>query len=367
MAKDTSTPQPAPQDKPAGHAPVLRLGNVDIKLARLFVIALFILVAMSLAKPDIFPTVTNFKSMSVQFPEIGILALAIMITMLTGGIDLSVTAIGNLTGILATFVLARMITPDMSQVQAIPGILAAIGFALLAGALCGLLNGLLIAIIGITPILATLGTLYLFTGFCYVLTNGPAVFGVAQFQFIGGGDVLGLPIPLLIFAAAALILSILFSRTAFGIKLYMLGSNPTASRFSGIGNRRMLIQTYVISGLLGATAGIIFLGRNNSAKADYGSSYVLQAILVAILGGINPYGGFGKISGLVLAILSLQFLNTGLNMLLVQYSGSFFFNEFAYGALLLLVMAIDKLPPIHLARGSPRAAGPGVADNKEVV
>jgi simple sugar transport system permease protein len=116
----------------------------------------------------------------------------------------------------------------------------------------------------------------------------------------------------------------------------------------------MLVQTYVISGLLGSMAGIIFLARNNSAKADYGSSYILQAILVAILGGINPYGGFGKISGLVLAILSLQFLSTGLNMLLVQYSGSTFFREFAYGALLLLVMAVDNLPQLRRRRTRPR-------------
>jgi simple sugar transport system permease protein len=313
-------------------------------------IAVFISLAMSLAKPETFPTLTNFRSMSVQFPEIGILALAIMITMLTGGIDLSITAIANFSGILAAFTLGSLVTPNMSFTEALPGILAALAVALVIGALCGLFNGLLVAYFNITPILATLGTLSLYTGFSYVLTNGTAIFGVPQFLFIGDGGVLGVPNPLLVFAALALILSVIFSGTAFGLKLYMLGSNPVASRFSGIGNRRILIQTYVISGLLAAMAGIIFLARNNSAKADYGSSYILQAILVAILGGINPYGGFGKISGLVLAILSLQFLSTGLNMLLVQYSGSTFFREFAYGALLLLVMTVDNLPQLRRRR-----------------
>lgn len=333
---------------------MFRRANFDIKLVRLFVIALFIFIAMSLAKPETFPTLTNFRSMSVQFPEIGILALAIMITMLTGGIDLSVTAIANFTGILAAFTLGSLVTPTMSPTEALPGIVAAIAVSILVGAVCGLFNGILVAYFNITPILATLGTLSLYTGFSYVLTNGTAIFAVPQFLFIGAGDIVGVPVPLLIFGALALILSILLGRTAFGLKLYMLGSNPVASRFSGIGNRRMLIQTYMISGVLGAIAGIVFLARNNSAKADYGSSYILQAILVAILGGVNPYGGFGKISGLVLAILSLQFLSTGLNMLLIQYSGSTFFREFAYGALLLLVMAVDNVPQLRRTRRRAR-------------
>jgi simple sugar transport system permease protein len=343
--------------KPGPHrSTALQLPNFDIKLVRLFFIVAFILVAMSLARPETFPTLTNFRSMAVQFPEIGILALAIMITMLSGGIDLSVTAVANFTGILAAFTLGSLVTPTMSTAEALPSILAAIAVAIAVGALCGLFNGLLIAYFNITPILATLGTLSLYTGFSYVLTKGSAILGVPQFLFMGDGDLLGVPVPLIVFAALALVLAILFGRTAFGFKLYMLGSNPVASRFSGLGNKRLLVQTYVTSGVLGAIAGLIFLARNNSAKADYGSSYILQAILVAILGGVNPYGGSGKISGIVLAILSLQFLSTGLNMLLVQYSGSTFFREFAYGALLLLVMAVDNLPQLRRRRTPAREA-----------
>jgi simple sugar transport system permease protein len=334
-------------------SPTIQLPNVDIKLVRLFFIAAFILIGMSLARPETFPTLTNFRSMSVQFPEIGILALAIMITMLSGGIDLSVTAIANFSGILAAFTLGRLVDPMLSTAEVLPGILVAIAVAISVGALCGLFNGLLVAYFNLTPILATLGTLSLYTGFSYVLTKGSAIFGVPQLLFLGGGDIVGVPIPLLVFAALALMLSILLGRTAFGFKLYMLGSNPVAARFSGLGNKRLLVQTYVISGVLGAVTGLIFLARNNSAKADYGSSYILQAILVAILGGVNPYGGFGKVSGLVLAILSLQFLSTGLNMLLVQYSGSAFFREFAFGALLLLVMALDNLPQLRRRRPRP--------------
>ncbi len=337
-----------------------RLSSVDVTLRRLFIIAVAIFVAMSLAQPDVFPTLDNFRSMSVQFPELGILAIAIMLTMLTGGIDLSVTAIANLAGILAALVLTRLVSEDAATGQAVGGIVAALLVALGVGLLCGLLNGLLVGYVGITPILATLGTLTLYTGFSTVITGGTAVFAVPQFLFIGDGDVAGIPVPLLIFAVLAILFSIILNRTAFGLKVYLLGTNPTATRFSGISNETVLLRTYLLSGLLGASAGIIFLARNNAAKPDYGSSYILQAVLIAILGGVNPMGGFGTISGLVLAVLSLQFLSTGLNMLLIQYSGSNFFKEFAWGALLLLVMVIDYFPKLRLTRGKVATPGAGV-------
>jgi simple sugar transport system permease protein len=329
-------------------SPLARLGldRVDPKLLRLLAAVVLIFVAMSVAMPDRFPTSGNFGSMAVQFPEIGILAIAILITMLTGGIDLSIVSMANLAGIAAALTLTALVPPEETSLAvAYAGVAASIVVGLLVGALAGLFNGVLIANVGITPILATLGTMTLFAGVGIVITGGTAVFAIPEFLFIGGGNLLGVPFPLLIFALAALIFSIILNRTAFGLRLALFGANPTAARFSGIDSRRLLIWTYVLSGVLAAVAGLIFLGRNNSAKPDYATSYVLQAILVAILGGVNPYGGVGRVSGLVLAILGLQFLSTGFNMLLVTYSGSNFFKEFAWGALLLLVMVIDALPP----------------------
>ncbi len=334
----------------------LNFAKMDRRLLMLFVIVVLIFLVMSVLKPDVFPTTTNFSSMTVQFPEIGILAIAIMITMITGGIDLSVTATANLTGTIAAFILVALVPESAGALQSIPGILAAVAAALAIGALCGLLNGFLVAVIGITPILATLGTLSLYTGFAIVLSKGTAIFGVPQFQAISETTLFDLiPMPLIVFIIVAIIFSVILNRTPYGFRLYLLGSNPTASRFSGVSERRMLMMTYTLSGMLGALAGLIFLSRNNSAKADYGSSYVLQAILIAVLGGINPAGGFGKISGLVLAILALQFLSTGLNMLLITYSGSNFFKEFAWGALLLLVMVFDSLPNILPRQSAARS------------
>jgi simple sugar transport system permease protein len=214
----------------------------------------------------------------------------------------------------------------------------------------GLFNGFLVAKIGIAPILATLGTMTLYRGFNTAITKGTSFFAVPQVLFIGDGDILGVPVPLIIFGVLALIFSVVLNKTTFGYRVYMLGTNSMAARFSGIDNEKVLIKTYVLSGLLAAIAGVIFLARSNSAKADYGDSYVLLVVLIAILGGVNYMGGFGKISGLVLAILSLQFLSTGLSMLLFQYSGSNFFKEFAWGAVLILVMVINYLSNERRAR-----------------
>lgn len=310
----------------------------DPNLSRLLVLTVFIFVLMSMLRPDRFLTMRNFTSMSFQFPEFGLLALGIMLTMLTGGIELSAVGIANLAGIVSAILLTNVQGASGSHV--ILMIIASIVLSVIIGALCGMLNGFLISKVGIVPMLATQGSMLLFTGIAIVITKGKAVHGYPeQFLFIGNGDIFGIPIPLIIFAIATLVVAILLNKTSWGFKLYMLGSNPTASEYSGINNKLMLFQTYMLSGILSALAGIIIIARTNSAKADYGLSYVLQAILAAVLGGVNPNGGSGKVSGLVIAILCLQFLSSGFNML--RFSS--FIKEFTWGAVLIVVMVINYL------------------------
>jgi len=323
--------------------PLLSLAGGDADLLRLFFILVFILIAAGLALPDTFLSFRTFQAMSIQFPEIGILAIGMMLTMLTGGIDLSVVSTANLAAVCVSLTLTTMITPGATSPYVVPIIILALIVALVVGVLAGLINGLLITRIGITPILATLGTMTLYAGFSTVITKGTSFFAVPSFLVIGFGDVLGLPVPLLIFIVSAAVVSLILNRRVFGYTLYMLGTNPTAARFAGINNARILLKTYMLSGLFAGIAGIIFLARNNAAKADYGESYVLLVVLVAILGGVNYVGGFGKISGLVMAVVALQILSTGLNMLLFEFSGSNFFKEFAWGVVLLLVMVMNYI------------------------
>ncbi|BCX03041.1 MAG: ABC transporter permease [Candidatus Roseilinea sp.] len=323
-------------------APWVRLVVRDGNLLRLFIACVLIFVVMTLLRPEVFPTVENFRSMGSQFPEVGVLAVAIMIAMLTGGIDLSVVSIANLSGVLAALFIRTFIPAEASDVQVVIGLIGAVVIAFAVGMLCGLLNGLLVARVNLTPILATLGTMTLYTGITVVITRGNAVFAENRLTFIGNTYLFDvIPIPMLIFAVVVAVFSVILNRTAFGLKLYLIGTNEKAARFSGIDVPRTLIGAYVLSGLLAAVVAIIFLGRNNSAKWDFAPSYVLQAILVAVLAGVNPAGGSGRLLGIVLAILALQFVSTGLNMLLLAVSGGQFFKEFAWGALLLIIMVIN--------------------------
>jgi simple sugar transport system permease protein len=339
----SSTPN---ENKPAGNDPmnsVVSLLRRDENISRLFVIMIVIFVIMSIARPAVFPTLQNFQSMAFQFSEIGIMALGIMLTLITGGIDLSVNATANLAGITAGLILTKL-APAGSNPSTVTGvIILAIVAALFVGLICGLLNGFLITRVGIYPILATLGTMTLFSGLTIGITKGTGIFGIPEFQFLGNGEFLKIPVPFIIFIVLAIIISIVLSRSTLGIRLYLIGTNPVASKFSGIDNRNVLMKVYALSGVLSALAGIVILARTNSANADYGSSYVLMAILIAVLGGVDPNGGFGKISGLLLGIFSLQFLSTGLNMLLAEYRGANFFKEFSWGLLLIAIMVVNFL------------------------
>jgi simple sugar transport system permease protein len=312
----------------------------DGNLTRLVVMMVLVFVMMSLLKPNLFPTVDSLLSMAFQFPEFGILAVAMMICMVTGGIDLSIIGIANLSSILAAVTMVKFIPEGAGAGQILMVMLLAVAIAVLTGLACGVLNGIAISAFGIPPILTTLGSMQLFTGLGIIITKGKAIYGFPlEFTILGAGSVLYVPIPLILFGIIIATFSILLKKTSYGLKLYMMGTNPTASTYSGINNLKITIQTYMYSGALAAIAGLLIASRTNSANADYGSSYTLQALLVAILGGVNPNGGFGKVAGVVVAVLTLQFLSTGFNMLHI----SNFFKDFIWGAVLIIVMITNYI------------------------
>lgn len=299
---------------------------------RLAVIAVVVFVLMAAMAPERFLSLQNFTSMAFQFPEFAILALAMTVTMLTGGIDLSVVGIANLSAIIA----ATILTQATGGGAAI--VLIAYVVAIFVGMAAGLFNGVLVASLGLPPILATLGSGLIFTGIAIALTGGSAVMGFpSATAWIGNSTVIGVPVPLVLFAILALAISLMLTRTGFGVKLRMYGANPLAARFAAINIDAMLVMVYVLSGALAAIAGMLVMSRANSAKADYGSSYLLLAVLISVLGGVNPYGGYGKIIGVVLAVLTMQFLSSGLNMIGV----SNFARELIWGSLLIFVMIVN--------------------------
>ncbi|MFO1050090.1 MAG: ABC transporter permease [Geminicoccaceae bacterium] len=180
----------------------------------------------------------------------------------------------------------------------------------------GLLTGFLVATMGVHPILVTLGTKSLIDGVSIWLTRGTVVSGLPEsFQWLGNGVLLGVPVPFLVLILAAVAVGLVLTRTSFGISIYMLGSNLEATRYSGVDTRRVLIGIYTLSSILCFVAACLMLARFNSASAGYAQSYLLITILAAVMGGVDPFGGFGRISGLMLALVVLQVISSGCNLL----------------------------------------------------
>lgn len=306
----------------------------------LFILLIGVILLMWLFNGSNFLSLGNFQSMAYQLPELGMLSMAMMITMLTAGINLSIIASANLSGIVMALILTQTIPPESTGPGGLGLVLLAVLAGLLVSALIGLLNGFLVAHLEISPILATLGTMILVSGLALAITKGYVISGFpAAMLAIGNGDILGIPAPMILFALGVIALSIILSRTPLGERIYLIGSNPTACFYSGVKNPQVLMRTYLISGLYSGLAAIIMISRFNSAKADYGESYLLLTVLVSVLGGVSAAGGFGRVSGLVLALAILQIISSGLNLMGVNT----FLTVALWGIVLILVMVIQYL------------------------
>jgi simple sugar transport system permease protein len=322
---------------------IQRLLGRDAAVAQLIVITLLIFAVMTALYPDKFLRYYNFESISYIMPELGILSIAMMIAMLTGGIDLSVVGIANLAAIVAGLYF-RLPAVQEAVAAGATGMVfhtvAAVLIALLVGLAAGAVNGILIARLRIIPILATLGTGQVFAGLALVLTGGPAIVGFPQtWAWIGTGKILGLATPLWVLVVVAVLVAILLARTVLGVNLMLIGTNPRAALFAGIRSGRMILYSYMLTGVLSAIAGVLLSGRTNSAKADFGASYLLQAVLIAVLGGTNPAGGKGRVTGVLLALVALMLLSSGLQIMRM----SNFLIDAVWGGFLVIVIAINYL------------------------
>ncbi|WP_147432406.1 ABC transporter permease [Pararobbsia silviterrae] len=273
------------------------------------------------------------QSMALQLPEFGLLALAIAITMLAGGINLAIVATANLSAIAATLTWAALGQGPLSVVCGL-----VVGLA--TGLSCGLICGLAITALRVTPILATLCAMLAFTGAGVLLTGGAALGGLPP-SFSAGvnSTFVGMPWILVVFLGVATGLQWMLARTVFGQRVRAIGLNAEASRYSGIDTGAVMLRVYALSGLLSAIAGLVMAGRFNSARAGYGESYLLVAILAAVMGGIHPDGGRGHFSFLVLAVVILQVAASSLNILSVNTH----VTTVVWGALLLAKLGVDRV------------------------
>ena len=270
-----------------------------------------VIVVFSLLSPR-FLTLATFDSVAFQLPELGLLTLAMLMPIISGGINLAVTFTANICGLALAWVLHANGGTDAGLLAFTLGSLLALG----VGAASGLVMGSVIAYTGAHPILVSLSMMIFLRGLGEFLTRGGDISGFPEFiQPLGHGSLFGVPFPLLILLGAGGIWHILMSRTRLGFGTYMIGSNIEATRYSGINTKRVLVLIYVLSGVMCGLAGIIMMARFNSVRVGHGESYVLITVLACFLGGVNPFGGFGRVIPVFLALIILQLLSSGLNLL----------------------------------------------------
>ncbi|QYB16810.1 ABC transporter permease [Schaalia turicensis] len=307
-------------------------------IVRMVALMLLALLFFTVTSPSVFLTGLNLQNMLLAVPEIGILAVAMMISMLTGGIDLSLVSIANLAAITISTTFTALAASDPTRAEAMGPLLILLALAVGIGA--GAVNGILIAFVGVTPILATLATMQIFNGLAVVWTGGKTLYGSpAALTAFGQTAVAGIPVLFLVFVAVALIVGFLINKTPLGLGLELEGSNSVAAKFSGIRSRSLLMRSYLLTGLLGAVTGIVFISRNPTASADYGASYVLLVIVIAVLGGTNPNGGFATVVGVFLAAMTLQIVQSGFTAMRL----STFQYSIAQGLILIGVLVIDRI------------------------
>jgi len=277
----------------------------------LLVILVGVVLLMGILSPGKFYTKNNLLTMAAQMPEFGLIALGMMVAILTGGINLSITNVATLSGIAAAFTLLSEFTQNYPG----PGIVLAVVSSLIVAILTGLFNGVFVAYVGVAAMLVTLGSMTLFEGIGLNLTKGGSIAGFPpSFMKLGNGSLLGIPVPLLIYLAAIIVSYFMLERSNWGVKVYMTGCNEVATRFSGINTRRTLLKVYVFSSVMASLGGLVMISRYNSAKVDYGSSYMMQSVAAVVLGGTSINGGHGTVLGTVIAVAIIQVTSTGLNL-----------------------------------------------------
>lgn len=270
-----------------------------------------VIVVFSFFAPN-FLTGANFNSIAFQLPELGLLTLAMLMPIISGGFNLAIIYTANMAGLTLALVLNQYGGVDAGLAPFIVGTI----LALCVGALSGAVMGAVIAYVGAHPILVSLAMMIFLRGLGEFLTRGGDISGFPPWMAtLGHGTVLGIPVPLILFLVFALLWHVLLNWTRHGFSVRMIGSNIRAAAYSGIHTKRTLVLIYTLSGVMCAVAGILMLSRFNSVRVGHGEALLLVTVLACFLGGVDPFGGFGRVAPVVIALVVLQVLSSGLNLL----------------------------------------------------
>lgn len=276
-----------------------------------------------------FLTIDNWLNVLLQTSTIGIVAIGMTFVIVTAGIDLSVGSTVALSGMVAA----------VAMRAGAPGLLGIL-VALTIGGLVGLFNGFSITKLGVTPFIATLATLAMGRGLTLAVSNGQTIFSFPDsYNYLGEGEIAGIPVPVIVLLLAFLVAHFVLSRTIFGHGVYAVGGNREAARLAGIHTNRTELLVYVIGGVLCGLSGIILMGRLDAALPTSATGLELNAIAAVVIGGASLFGGKGTMFGTLLGALTIGVLANGLNLLNV----SPFWTQFIQGAVIFVAVLSDSL------------------------
>jgi ribose transport system permease protein len=307
-----------------------RINNLKKSQLLSNVIALVTLIVIFSIVSDNFLTYRNVSDVIRSYSFLGIAALGQTMVMITGGIDLSVGGIAGLSAITAGFLMDKMAVH--------PYLILFIG--ILVGVLCGIINGLIVTKLKIIPFIATIGTMEMFFGLVMVITRGVPIFTIPkEVQNVASADLLGIPLPIIVFTLIACFAYYLLKHTYIGRSVFSVGGNAQAAKMCGLSIERTQVFVYVLSGILSGIGGIMALSWLGSGQPTIGQDWLLPGVAATIIGGTNLTGGKGSIIGTILGIFLIGFLDNGLTMLNV----SPFWRGAVTGIIVILAVLIDVL------------------------
>lgn len=295
----------------------------------IFVAFAIICLVLALSTPRFF-TVSNLMTIGNQVSINALLAFGVTFVIITGGIDLSLGSMVAVTGVVA----AMFAHPDTYPV------IVPIFIGLAAGSAMGAFNGLVITKSKVPPFIVTLGTMTIGRGLALILSKGRPVSNLSDsFNFIGGGNLFGIPFPIIILIVAFVVCSIVLNKTILGRYMYAVGGNEPAARASGIRVSRVKMWVYTICGLLSAMGGILLTSRITTGQPNAGSGFELDAIAAAIIGGTSTSGGTGSMTGTLIGALLIGVISNSLDLLNVTS----YYQQVVMGAIIIGAVVLDSV------------------------
>jgi erythritol transport system permease protein len=328
----------------SGHG---RVSALQLLMKMRTFIALIAVIAYFSATAPHFIAVENLVIISKHVAINAFLAIGMTYVIITGGIDLSVGSIVGLVGMVTGALITWGIPLPMFGVTIYPNVVEIMGLAILVGILVGLINGVLVTRFAVAPFIATLGTMYIARGSALLTSNGETFpnlvgrseFGNQGFPFLGAGTMLGVPVSILLLACVALVAAYVAGRTPLGRQIYAVGGNERAALLSGVYVNRIKIIVYVVSGACAALAGLVISSELVASHPASGTTFEMNAIAAAVLGGTSLAGGRGTIGGTIVGAFVIGVLSDGLVMMGV----SEFWQMVIKGLVIIAAVILDQM------------------------